>query len=256
MAPTTGPPKVLGLSDKGPGPGWSLRRRGTWSLAEMLGAHPNSRCGMKQLAMAGSALGVGGGRRGQGEVNSQRAKAARPGALLSFPTAFAVRVRGSEPRPGTGGVAGGGRSQGTSIQMAPPEQGDSRPWGSNVASGSPAPLGPVTPPTPPPLGRGFLLDPRKAGSCVGTTVPHPHAAKGNPRPSEPGSVPAVRSRFEPNLQVLVTCSTHTAGLPVAGGPAAVLPLEQPRKPPTSAWNLPCSFLSTGASLPVDHTPQI
>lgn len=173
MAPTTGPPKVLGLSDKGPGPGWSLRRRGTWSLAEMLGAHPNSRCGMKQLAMAGSALGVGGGRRGQGEVNSQRAKAARPGALLSFPTAFAVRVRGSEPRPGTGGVAGGGRSQGTSIQMAPPEQGDSRPWGSNVASGSPAPLGPVTPPTPPTSGPRLPPGPQEGWELCWDNCPPP-----------------------------------------------------------------------------------
>lgn len=45
-------------------------------------------------------------RAGKGAVNSQKAAAAPPGTPLSFPTAFPVRVRGSEPPPAAGGVQG------------------------------------------------------------------------------------------------------------------------------------------------------
>lgn len=56
-------------------------------------------------------------RAGKGAVNSQKAAAAPPGTPLSFPTAFPVRVRGSEPPPPLQLRVCRGRSQGTSIQM-------------------------------------------------------------------------------------------------------------------------------------------
>lgn len=72
-------------------------------------------------------------RAGKGAVNSQKAVAAPPGTPLSFPTAFPVRVRGSEPPPpacswGRAGVDPRGPAF-RCVQKEPGKQRDSPPWG-------------------------------------------------------------------------------------------------------------------------------
>lgn len=173
MAPTTGPPKVLGLSDKGPGPGWSLRRRGTWSLAEMLGAHPNSRCGMKQLAMAGSALGVGGWAEGAGRGQLPEGQSSPSRGLAVISHRLCCQGEGLGAPPWDWGSCRRRQIPGDQHSDGSPRTGRQPSLGQQCGFGQPCSPGPCDSPHPPTSGPRLPPGPQEGWELCWDNCPPP-----------------------------------------------------------------------------------